>query len=104
MNLARIDDRKEQQWSHRTFGIYTPWIGLNDRDQEDHFVNSDGCPRPYKRWVKGEPNNHGGNEDCVQMWFPTGWNDNQCNLKFRFLCKRSITNKRTRCGDRITCK
>ena len=103
MNLARIDNHKEHIWVNNAFGLHKPWIGLNDRLREGHFVNSDGCPRPYKRWARGQPDNND-NENCVQLWTLQGWNDGQCTRKKRFLCKRSRRNKRTRCGARITCK
>ena len=35
----------------------------------------------------GEPNNWGGNEDCVHQWGNGKWNDNNCNARYRFACK-----------------
>ena len=55
------------------------WIGFNDEAQEGNFVWYDGRPVTYTNWASGEPNNSGGNEDCVQI-FPDGmWNDLNCN-------------------------
>src|SRR5690554_3861010 len=60
----------------------TIWIGLNDEDVEGTFVWYDQSPVTYTNWAPGEPNNSGGNEDCVQI-YPTGsspgmWNDLNC--------------------------
>ena len=97
MNLARIDSRRENNWLFRSFGRSRPWIGLNDIRRERHFVNVDGCRRRFVAWARGEPNNSG-NEDCAQLWTLRGWNDNRCNNRYRYLCKKSNRKVRTRCG------
>ena len=58
------------------------WIGLNDEAVEGTFVWYDQSPVTYTNWATNEPNNSGGNEDCVQI-YPTGanpgkWNDLPC--------------------------
>ena len=103
MNLARIDDRKEHEWLHRIFGQYTPWLGLNDINKENDYVNSDGCPQKFVTWAERQPNNSG-DEDCVQLSSRRGWNDNQCSRMFRFLCKRSDRRVRGQCGEIIYSK
>jgi len=60
------------------------WIGLNDEAVEGEFVWYDQSPVTYTNWATGEPNNSGGNEDCVQI-YPTGsepgkWNDLPCDI------------------------
>ena len=103
MNLARIDNRREHNWVHGTFGRGKPWIGLNDIRRERVFRNADGCPRRFVAWATNEPNNQS-NEDCAQLWTLKGWNDNRCTRKFRFLCKKSNRRVRQRCGRLIiTC-
>ena len=86
MNLARIDDRREYNYAFQIFGQSTPWIGLNDRHQEGHFVGSDGCVQGFLTWANGQPDNNG-DEDCVQLSTKLGMSDNQCTQRFRFLCK-----------------
>ncbi len=61
----------------------TIWIGLNDEAVEGTFVWYDQSPVNYSNWAPGEPNNSGGNEDCVQI-YPGGsnpgmWNDLPCS-------------------------
>lgn len=58
------------------------WIGFNDETTEGTFVWYDQAPITYTNWAPGEPNNSGGNEDCVQI-YPAGanpgtWNDLSC--------------------------
>lgn len=60
------------------------WIGLNDELVEGTFVWYDQSPVTYTNWAPGEPNNSGGNEDCVQIYptgsYPGSWNDLPCSV------------------------
>lgn len=64
------------------------WIGLNDRGDEGSFVWSDGRAVRYTAWSRGEPNDAGRNEDCVQATPWTGglWNDLDCRRELAYLC------------------
>lgn len=54
------------------------WIGFSDAASEGNFIWYDGAPVNYTNWNVGEPNNAGGNENCVQI-YPNGtWNDLDC--------------------------
>ena len=37
----------------------------------------------------GEPNDWGGNEDCIHQWGNGKWNDNNCSVSYRFACRNS---------------
>lgn len=65
------------------------WLGLNDKATEGTFAWSDGEAVSYTHWNTGEPNNGGGNEDCVEeLWTPAErWADRDCSLKFWFICE-----------------
>lgn len=55
------------------------WIGFNDVASEGSHVWYDQSAIIYTNWNGGEPNNSGGNEDCVQI-YPNGkWNDLNCS-------------------------
>ncbi len=55
------------------------FIGLTDETLEGTFVWLDDEPLGYSNWASGEPNDNGGDEDCVQI-FPDGsWNDLPCS-------------------------
>lgn len=65
------------------------WIGLNDLEEENKFVWSDGTPfnsSVYNNWGPGEPNNHL-EEHCVEL-FRHLWNDNTCTKKFGHICEK----------------
>ena len=56
------------------------WIGHNDEAAEGTFVWYDQSPITYTNWAGGEPNNTGGNEDCVQIYPDGFWNDLPCGI------------------------
>lgn len=57
------------------------WLGLNRVGSGFRWYN--GLSAGYQVWGHGEPNNHGGNENCAQMYKGGGnagkWNDNPCS-------------------------
>ena len=67
------------------------WIGLNDLKADGHFRWSDNKVFYYKNWNTGEPNNHGGPEDCTEIAKPdagkAAWNDKSCTQLNPFVCK-----------------
>ena len=56
------------------------WIGLQ-RTADGSFKWVDGTPLDYDAWNSGEPNDNGGREDCVAMYWNVGgkWNDAPCD-------------------------
>ncbi|XP_048579859.1 uncharacterized protein LOC5521691 isoform X2 [Nematostella vectensis] len=68
---------------------WTVWIGLNDLGTEGVNTWSDGSPMSYINWGNKEPNNWNGMEDCGEMSrFDGRWNDQNCNLKRTFVCRK----------------
>ena len=57
------------------------WLGLNRAGSRFYWI--DGSYASYQVWGGSEPNNHGGNENCAQMYRGGGnagrWNDNPCS-------------------------
>ncbi|XP_043569188.1 lectin-like [Chiloscyllium plagiosum] len=77
---------------HNSQNNYVPaWIGLSDIHKEGTFLWSDGSASDFMFWAKGEPNDNGGREECVQILFKkTHWNDLSCNSKLCFLCSYKL--------------
>ena len=49
----------------------------------------------FDRWHKNQPDNHNGNEDCVELGGSEEktyqlWNDWPCGLEARFICEVKI--------------
>jgi large repetitive protein len=66
------------------------WGGFNDRATEGTWVWSNGDAVAYTNWAAGEPNDSGGNEDCMQFgrYYPAyTWNDEPCTSSFRSVCE-----------------
>jgi len=44
----------------------------------------------YTNWYHGEPNDSGGNEDCILMWKNRNyqWNDGTCDDYYCFICEK----------------
>ncbi|XP_026880092.2 macrophage mannose receptor 1 [Electrophorus electricus] len=68
----------------------TLWIGLSENPLEGGYVWSDGSPVTHTNWGFGEPNNHGGRENCVEMVTTNNgssyWNDVNCDAHQDWVC------------------
>ncbi|XP_065667329.1 uncharacterized protein LOC136087780 [Hydra vulgaris] len=92
-NLLSIADELENSFilNHLlSFGKYKHfWIGFSDNKKKSQriFEWSDGTPQKFTNWNGLEPNNFGGNEDCVITNF-IGWYDEPCNKSYFYICKK----------------
>jgi len=79
---------------HFNTGWSAVWIDLSDLETEGLFRWGDGVfvSDGWTNWKNNEPNNAGGNEDCVHLWQPYGglWNDEGCRKQYPALCERRI--------------
>ncbi|XP_058262267.1 CD209 antigen-like protein A [Hemibagrus wyckioides] len=90
-DLVIIRSSEEQEYIIKQLGEKKAWIGLNYNVSESDWkwVDSSALSKTY--WAKGEPNNNGGNEQCVEIWTYTdlnGWNDVNCNNKKNWICEK----------------
>ena len=68
------------------------WIGLTRLGDENSWVWSDGTPVDYVNWDLTQPNNHGGNQDCVHLGGTPRleeklWHDNVCSGMYHVMCQ-----------------
>lgn len=66
------------------------WYGyiFNSDDRSD-VANTDGTPTDFTNWAFFEPNNSGGDEDCVSEIGGSGnWNDLACSTMLASMCKQ----------------
>jgi hypothetical protein len=70
---------------------YALWIGANDLKKEGKWAwVSDRSTIGYSHWTTGEPNDHGGNEDCGHFIRGSSfhWNDTPCSESFGYICEK----------------
>uniref|UniRef100_A0A8W8K429 C-type lectin domain-containing protein n=1 Tax=Magallana gigas TaxID=29159 RepID=A0A8W8K429_MAGGI len=71
------------------------WTGGKDDVTEGLWVwVSSGATFGFLDWNQGEPNDHGGLEDCLELYKIRGrkkhWNDNSCEKSFNFICEKDL--------------
>ncbi|XP_031437085.2 CD209 antigen-like [Clupea harengus] len=90
-HLVVIDSEEEQKFisgfERRV------WIGALKTEGAWKWV--DGKVLGYAGyWAEGEPNNMGGEEDCVENKFmgdpKRTWNDGTCNLLRLYICEKAM--------------
>ncbi|XP_031150872.1 galactose-specific lectin nattectin-like isoform X2 [Sander lucioperca] len=94
-NLASVHSEEEHVFL-RTFinqvsGEHkVTWMGGFDSVQEGVWMWSDGSIFDYKHWHVGQPDNAGGNENCLEMNRQDNWNDRPCTDIRPFLCSKKL--------------
>ena len=66
------------------------WIGGTDAASEDTWKwDSTGTPLWYTNWYSGQPDDAGGNEDCMEFNYRSSgkWNDATCTIKLKYVCQ-----------------
>ncbi|XP_045183604.2 uncharacterized protein LOC123542037 [Mercenaria mercenaria] len=89
--LVEINDANENQFlatEQRNFGHVESFIGANDVAEEGNWVWSiSGQTMNYSSWFPGNPNNHGGDQDCAVL-LGDRWDDNHCGGPFKYICEK----------------
>ncbi|CAC5389919.1 unnamed protein product [Mytilus coruscus] len=82
MNLAKTNGPGQSYWlGGRDDVIEGIWMWAST----DRAFN-------YTDWYPGQPDNSGGNENCVHMYaaWSLKWNDDPCKTAYRFICEKDI--------------
>lgn len=89
--LASIGSEGENSFVHGLIEFITI-IGLSDEDQEGVYIWQDGSPFSYFRWrnAHGQPDNWGGNEDCVCIHPDSYWADIPCSSAYHYVCEKRL--------------
>jgi cysteine-rich repeat protein len=86
MTLVTIDDAADNRILFDASNRTSPWIGLSDQIEEDVWA-WDARSSNFTNWNRGEPNDWGRGEDCVQMTTSGRWNDASCSSLLVFFCE-----------------
>lgn len=96
-HLAMIKSAAASAIIIRLIGTSEAFLGGSDEAVEGTFVWDDGTPFQLTNWNPGEPNDAGGNEDCVEIIGAAAgkWNDVPCAPtatnglgEYPFVCQR----------------
>uniref|UniRef100_A0A671NVT0 Si:ch73-343l4.8 n=1 Tax=Sinocyclocheilus anshuiensis TaxID=1608454 RepID=A0A671NVT0_9TELE len=67
------------------------WIGLSDTEKEGNMKWVDNSPLKQGFWESNEPNDAGGNEDCIELnpakSVLNNWNDIPCSATRKWICE-----------------
>uniref|UniRef100_A0A673Y3S3 C-type lectin domain-containing protein n=1 Tax=Salmo trutta TaxID=8032 RepID=A0A673Y3S3_SALTR len=66
-NLVSIHNMEEENFLSTHTKGKSKWIGLQHNPIDGGYHWSDATPVSHTNWGHGEPNNHEGREDCVEM-------------------------------------
>ncbi|XP_069566819.1 macrophage mannose receptor 1-like, partial [Brachyistius frenatus] len=90
-NLVSIHSQEEEEFLSKYSKDSSKWIGLSHSHTGSGYTWSDGTPLSHTNWGHGEPNNHEGREQCVEMVSSTNgtvswWNDLNCDAHQDWIC------------------
>ncbi|KAM4528248.1 uncharacterized protein PAE49_000185 [Odontesthes bonariensis] len=91
-NLVSIHNQEEEEFLSLYSKGSSKWIGLKHNPIEGGYSWSDGTPLSHTNWGPGEPNNHEGREECVEMVSNANgsfsvWNDLNCDAHQDWICR-----------------
>ena len=102
-HLVNIHSGQENDFVWRLAPTTDFWIGYTNNWPDDkwnwaYLLASKNLFKKksfgyYSNWARGQPDNHGGNQDCALMWgwYKTSkWDDRECNAKKWFVCKKGM--------------
>ncbi|CAC5385747.1 MRC [Mytilus coruscus] len=102
-DLVSVHNERESSFLNNNFTLTFMWIGLSNFQNNGKYVWSDGTILNYTDWGPSEPNNVNNNENCAQTYYRM-WNDNNCFMSFRFICKMQINPRLNFTEARSYCK
>uniref|UniRef100_A0A671V8C8 C-type lectin domain-containing protein n=1 Tax=Sparus aurata TaxID=8175 RepID=A0A671V8C8_SPAAU len=91
-DLVSIHNQEEEDFLSLYSKGTSKWIGLKRNPTEGGYSWSDGTPVSHTNWGYGEPNDHEGREECVEMVSSTNgtfswWNDLNCDAHQDWICR-----------------
>ncbi|XP_019746307.1 galactose-specific lectin nattectin-like isoform X1 [Hippocampus comes] len=98
-NLVSINSAKEHALVVELIregagSVVDTWIGLHDAILEGDFVWTDGEVVNFKNFGANQPDNNGGNENCVEIEADDSlWDDDECTDLNPFVCIRPVDDK-----------
>ncbi|KAM9785502.1 galactose-specific lectin nattectin-like [Neosynchiropus ocellatus] len=94
-NLASIHSSEEHQFLRSLIkqsagSNVRTFVGGHDLGKEGSWMWSDGSKFEFNLWLKGEPNNYGNGEDCMEINFQDQPNDIACASPKPYICAKPM--------------
>ncbi|XP_070766625.1 galactose-specific lectin nattectin-like [Enoplosus armatus] len=94
-NLASIPNKDVYDFLIKTIQAATDehrrtWVGGHDTAKEGVWLWTDGTKFDFKLWRRGEPNNTGRSEHCMELNYLGAPNDLSCDPKKSFVCGKCL--------------
>ncbi|XP_050971617.1 macrophage mannose receptor 1-like [Labeo rohita] len=83
-DLATADNMNDMNELKKIVNDKPAWIGLFRVSGSWQW--SDQSDSSFRYWMSGQPDNHGGVENCAEITANTQWNDNSCSHQLTFVC------------------
>ncbi|XP_052692315.1 perlucin-like [Crassostrea angulata] len=94
-NLAEIESPEEDNFIHSLVSHLKEdiWLGATDIAEEGTWLSAEkNTTLTYVNWYPGQPNNYGGNQNCLCLYEPYpydhAWCDDVCSMLHQFVCER----------------
>jgi len=69
------------------------WLGATDRQNEGTWVwDKTETKVTYTDWQTGEPNNYGGDQNCllIKRGYKYKWDDSECDSRLGYICQLKL--------------
>ena len=86
-HLASVTSKNTSDYVGSEISFPFVWIGGTDQEQEGVWRWTDSSPWKFKNWMRDEPNNLDGRQNCL-VQSRGGWGDRQCERDYWFLCSK----------------
>ena len=87
-HLASIHSKPEHDFLWKLASKKRVWIGAKLIGTSIQWL--DGTTFDFKYWSRGQPDNAGRREHCIEILTSGQWNDFPCENKFPYVCKKDM--------------
>ncbi|XP_071949944.1 asialoglycoprotein receptor 2-like [Antedon mediterranea] len=90
-DLVVINNKQENSFVRKLIVAKSAWIGMKKLSKDSYFswVGVPNSCSSYEYFQSGQPNNYGGNQNCVEMLKSSScWTDRECSTRLCHVCEK----------------